>query len=140
MWRWTVGNCILFKVSVGCNFSDKSWKSYALVKVQLTFLLSKNINFCILMIFELFLWDHDQALIKWWLWTQNKMLTKISDFWLQNDHFALAVDYRSNGAFDCANWHCESWNLACRCLRIYIGLWDLIKPLKTPNSLKEPKP
>ena len=100
------------------------------------FYCPKIVTFCILMIFELFLWNHDQDLIKWWLWTQNKMLTKNSDFWLQNDHFALAVDCRSNGAFDCANWHCESWNLTRRCLTMYIGLWDLIEPLKIPNSLR----
>ena len=140
VWRWIVGNCIPLKMSIGWNFSDKPWKSYALVKIQLTFLLSKNSNFCILMIFELFLWNHDQDLIKWWLWTQNKMFTKNSYFWLQNDHFALAVDCWAIRVFDCGIWHCESWDLACRCLTMYIGLWDLIEPLKTSNSLKEPKP
>ena len=104
------------------------------------FYCPKIVTFCILMIFELSLWNHDQDLIKWWLWTQNKMLTKNSDFWLQNDHFAPVVNCESNRAFDCAIWHCESWNLACRCLRICIGLWDLIEPLKTSNSLKESKP
>ena len=51
MWRWIVGNVFPFKVSIGCDFSDEPWKSYALVKLQLTFQPSKNGNFCILMIF-----------------------------------------------------------------------------------------
>ena len=140
MWRWVVGNVIPFKMSIGWDFSDEPWKSYALVKLQLTFQLSKNGNFCILMFFEPFLWNHDQDLIKWWLWTQNKILTKNSEFWLQNDHFTPVVDCEANGAFDCANWPCESWNLTCRCLKMYIGTWDLIEPLKTSNSLEESKP
>ena len=37
MWRWVVGNVIPFKMSIGRDFSDEPWKSYALVKLQLTF-------------------------------------------------------------------------------------------------------
>ena len=140
MWRWVVGNVIPFKIRIGWDFSDEPWKSYALVKLQLTFQLSKNGNFCILMIFEPFLWNHDQDLIKWWLWLQNKMLTKIFDFWLSNDHFTPAVDCEAIRVFDCATWPCEPWNLACRCLTMFIGMWDLIEPLKTLTSLQEPKP
>ena len=140
MWRWVVGNVLPFKMSIGWDFSDEPWKSYALVKIQLTFLLSKNSNFCILMIFELSLWNHDQDFIKWWLWSQNKLLTKNSDFWLQNDHFAPAVGCGATRAFDCAICLCEPWDLTCRCLTMYMGLWDLLEPLKTSISLKETKP
>ena len=45
--------------------------------------------------------NHDQELIKWCLWLQNKMLTKIFDFWLSNDHFAPAVDCEAFRVFDC---------------------------------------
>ena len=140
MWRWVVGNVIHFKMSIGWDFSDEPWKCYALVKLQLTFQLSKNRNFCILMIFEPCLWNHDQDLIKWWLCAQNNMLTKKFDFWLSNDHFAPTVDCEAFRVFDCATWSCEPWNLTCRCLTMYIGIWDLIGPLKTSTSLKEPKP
>ena len=140
MWIWVVGNVIPFKMSIGWDFYDEPWKSYALVKLQLTFQLSKNGNFCILMIFEPFLWKHDQELIKWWLWLQNKMLTKKFDFWLSNDHFAPAVDCGAFRVFDCAIWCCESWNLTYGCLSMFIGIWDLIWPLETSFSLQEPKP
>ena len=140
MRRWVVVNVIPFKMSIGWDFSDEPWKSYALVKLQLTFQLSKNRNFCILMIFEPFLWNQDQELIKWWLWLQNKMLTKNFDFWLPNDHFVPAVDCEAIRAFDCATWPCEPWNLTCRCLTMFMSTWDLIGPLKTSNSFQEPKP
>ena len=140
VWIWVVGNVIPFKMSIGWDFYDEPWKSYALVKLQLTFQLSKNGNFCILMIFEPFLWNHDQDLIKWWLWLQNKMLTKNFDFWLSNDHFAPVVDCEAFRVFDCAIWCCESWNLTYGCLTMCMGIWDLIEPLKTSTSLQEPKP
>ena len=139
MWRWVVGNVIPFKMSIGWDFSDEPWKSYALVKLQLTFQLSKNGNFCILMIFEPCLWNHDQDLIKWWLWLQNKMLTKIFDFWLPNDHFAPTVDCWAIRVFDCATWPCEPWNLTCRCLTMYMSIWDLIEPLKTSTFFARTK-
>ena len=78
---------------------------------------------------------NDQYLIKWWLWLQNKMLTKNFDFWLSNDHFAPAVDCEAIRVFDCATWPCEPWNLICRCLTMYMSIWDLIEPLKTSTSL-----
>ena len=137
VWRLVVGNVILFKMSIGWDFSDEPWKSYALVKLQLTFQLSKNGNFCILMIFEPFLWNHDQGLIKWWLWPQNKMLTKIFDFWLPNDHFAPTVDCEAIRVFDCAILCCKSWNLVWGCLTIFVGMWDLIGPLETSFSWSE---
>ena len=140
MLRWVVGNVIPFKMSIEWDFYDEPWKSYALVKLQLTFQLSKNRNFCILRLFEPCLRNHDQELIKWCLWLQNKMLIKNLDFWLSNDHFAPIVDCEPNRAFDCAIWCCDTCNLACRCLTIYVGWWYLFGPLKTSNSWKEPKP
>ena len=82
VWRWVIGNVILFKMSFGWDFYDEPWKSYALVKLQLTFKLSKNRNFCILRLFEPNFENHDQALIKWCLWLQNDILTKNLNFWL----------------------------------------------------------
>ena len=139
VWRWIVGNVIPFNMSIGWDFSDEPWKSYALVKLQLTFQLSKNGNFCILMIFETCLWNHDQELIKWWLWLQNNMLTKKFDFWLPNDHFAPAVDCGAIRVFDCATWPCEPWKLTCRCLTKCMSMWDLIEPLKTSTFFARTK-
>ena len=135
MWRWVVGNVIPLKMSFGCNFSDKPWRSYALVNLQLTFQLSKNRNFCILRLFEPCFENHDQELIKWCFWLQNKMLPKIFDFWLSNDHFTPAVDCEAIRAFDCATWCCESWNLTYGCLTMYIGIWDLYSLLTTLQIL-----
>ena len=141
VWRWVVGNVFLFKMSFGWNFSDNPCESYALVNLQLTFFSCPNKEtFCILMISEPNFENHDQALIKWCLWLQKDMLTKNLNFWLSNDHFAPIVDYWANRLFDCATWCCELCHLTCRCLRICVGLWDLIGPLKTLNSLKELKP
>ena len=140
VWRWVIGNVIPLKMSIGWDFSDEPWRSYALVNLQLTFQLSKNRNFCILRLFEPCLWNHDQELIKWWLWLQNEMLTKNFDFWLSNDHFAPTVDCEAIRAFDCAIWFCKSWNLTYECLTMYIGMWDLIGPLKTSFPFPEPKP
>ena len=92
MWIWVLGNVIPFKMRIGWDFSDEPRKSYAMVNLQLTFQLSKYGNFCILRLFEPSFENHDKALIKWCLWLQNKMLTKIFDFWLPNDHFAPTVD------------------------------------------------
>ena len=111
------------------------WSSYSWL-----FQLSKYGNFCILRLLEPSFENHDQELIKWWLWLQNKMLIKKFDFWLSNDHFAPAVDCEAIRVFDCAIWCCESWNLAYGCLTIFIGMWDLFGPLETSISLPEPKP
>ena len=140
IWRWVVGNVFLLKMSFGWNFSDNPCESYALVNLQLTFQLSKNRNFCILRLFKPCFENHDQELIKWCFWLQNKMLTKNFDFWLSNDHFAPTVDCEAIRVFDCAIWCCESWNLTYGCLTMYIGIWDLIGPLETSISLPEPKP
>ena len=140
VWRWVVGNVFLFKMSFGWNFSDNPCESYALVKLQLTFQLSKNRNFCILMIFEPYFEDHDQALIKWCLWLQNDVLTKNLNFWLSNDHFAPTVDCSAIRVFDCAILCWKSWNLVWGCLTMFVGMWDLIGPLETSFSWSEPKP
>ena len=103
------------------------------------FQLSKNRNFCILRLFEPCLENHDQELMKWSLWLQNKMLTKFFDFWLSNDHFAPAVDCEAIRVFDCATWCCESWNLTCRCCTMYMSIWDLIEPFKNLNFLARTK-
>ena len=44
------------------------------------FYCPKIVTFCILMIFEPCLWNHDQDLIKWWLWTQKRCWPKILTF------------------------------------------------------------
>ena len=111
------------------------WSSYSWL-----FQLSKYGNFCILRLFEPCLENHDQALIKWCLWLQNKMLTKNLNFWLSNDHFAPVVDCRAIRVFDCAILCCKSWDLAWGCLTMFVGLWDLIGPFETSTSLSEPKP
>ena len=80
MWRWVVGNVLPFKMSIGWDFYDETWKSYALVKLQLTFQLSKNRNFCILRLFEPYFENHDQVLIKWCLWLQKRCWPKILTF------------------------------------------------------------
>ena len=47
------------------------WSSYSWL-----FSCPKIETFDTLMIFESYLWNHDQDLIKWWLCSQNNMLTK----------------------------------------------------------------
>ena len=64
--------------------------------------------------------NHDQALIKWCLWPQNKMLTKNFYFWLPNDHFAPTVDF-----FNCPNMETfASWDFLSQTLRIMIKHWS----------------
>ena len=127
--RWALDGIFLMNHEKVMPWSSYSW----------LFNCPKIETFDTLMIFKPFLWNYDQDLIKWWLWLQNKMLTKNFDFWLPNDHFAPAIDCEAFKTFDCAIWCCEPWSLTCRCLTMYIGIWDLIGTLKTSNSLQEPK-
>ena len=87
------------------------WSSYSWL-----FQLSKYGNFCILRLFEPYFENHDQELIKWCLWLQNKMLTKNLNFWLSNDHFAPTVDCSAIRVLTvqfCAEsletWHEDAW-------------------------------
>ena len=79
MWRWVIGNTIPFKMSIGWDFSDEPWKSYALVKIQLTFLLSKNSNFASWWFFShscgimIKTWSNDDCVLKIRCWP--KILT-----------------------------------------------------------------
>ena len=73
-------------------------------------------TFDTLMIFEPFLWNHDQDLIKWWLWLQNKMLTKNFDFWLPNDHFTPTVDCEAIRVFWLCNFMLKVLKLDMRVL------------------------
>ena len=97
------------------------------------------VTFASLMISEPNFENHDQALIKWCLWLQNKMLTKKFDFWLPNDHFAPAVDCEAIRVFDCATWPCEPWNLTCRYLTMCMSIGDLIEPLENFSFLVRTK-
>ena len=71
-WRWVVGNCILFKMSLGWKISDKVWRSYAWSKFGWLFLWNPNLaTFGFWWIWGHSLRNHNQPLIKWWIWLQN---------------------------------------------------------------------
>ena len=128
VWRWVVGNVFLFKMSFGWNFSDNPCESYTLVNFSWLFQLSKNRNFCILMIFEPSFENNDQALIKWCLWLQNWMLTKIWTFDCQMTILPLQLTVMQLGFWLC-NFVLKVLKLGMRMLdHIYrhVGLdWTL---------------
>ena len=87
VWRWIVGNCILFKMIFGWVISNKVWESYAWSKLSWRFLQNPN-----LATFESW-WILRNP---WWIminpWSNDelsfkmRMLTKNLEVWLYLGH------------------------------------------------------
>ena len=119
-WRWIVGNCIFFKMSLGWKIFDKVWGSYAWSKFGWLFLRNPNLA----------------TFGFWWIWGiplgiminpwpsagyyfKMLMLTKILKFdcmWATVDFWPSIVDFQ---AFEqlteqtsfarLETWHGWSW-------------------------------
>ena len=108
---------ISFKMITNGNFSEKVWRSCDLVKVQLTFDCPKLETLASWTFLSYSWWVMIKALSNDEYSIKMMKLTKILDFHLQNDHFALMVDCWPIRVYEWPNWLCEPWNLAWRCLR-----------------------
>ena len=126
VWRWIIGNCILFKIRFGWVISHKVWGSYAWSKLSWLFLQNPN-----LATFESWWilsnpWSNDEISLKMRMFTKNLkvwlyighswLLPSTVDFWT----FEQLTEQTSSSRLEI--WHGWPWEHIRTMVRIWGNL------------------